>query len=313
MLSRAEYLNWLNQVPNAGSAPDQALLNAAKSVASDQVLAAEIQLGKSQSKLMDFLPQRAPQVGFSDLLPLPADQPLIQKYKTNYDLYQSRQMIPHRLRGVDAMLPKTLELICDRAKTIQLAKSAAEATRHALENRQSNVASLLEAGRLWRSAEQDLIASVTSYNQAIADYSLAIAGGGHSPEQIVAMLIAKPQSPSASSPIQEMASDPPFGNPQFNHSINTPSSQNGIARPSQPSPLRQAIGAEGQNRLGGSNAGQFGSTAGQNTASHPPENFRSPNQGVTESQFSNEEFQNNPPPRSANSQFGPVNNNQFGR
>ena len=187
LVASQQYEQWLNRVPVASSQADKSMLEAARVVARNKVLAAEIQLGKSQSGLMQYLTNRG-----SDFLPLPNDLPLIQKYKTNYELYRSHRLMPTSLRGIDQVLPKTLDLIGKRAEAVRVANLAADQMIAGLSRRQTTLATALEAGRIWRAAEQDLVASVTSYNQAIADYSLTVSQGYQTPEQIVAMLIAKP-------------------------------------------------------------------------------------------------------------------------
>jgi hypothetical protein len=189
LVASQQYEQWLKRIPATGSQADKAMLEAARVVAGNKVLATEIQLGKSQSGLVQYMPNRS-----SELLPLPNDLPLIQKYKTNYELYRSHRLMPASLRGIDQMLPKTLDLIVRRAEAVRVAKGAADQMIAALSQRQTTFASALEAGRIWRSAEQDMVASVTGYNQAIANYSLTVSQGYQTPEQIVAMLIAKPAS-----------------------------------------------------------------------------------------------------------------------
>ena len=189
MLSLSEYQNWVNSIASPTSQSDLSLLNAARSVAQDRVLAAEIQLGKSQSLLTDFMPTRT-----TALLPLPSDKPLIKKYKTHYERYSSHGLIPPRLRGIDTMLPKILELISQRAESVQAAKIAAINAKNSLPARQATLSAALEAGRLWRAAEADLIGTVTSYNKAIADYTMTITQGRQTPEQVVTSLIGKPKT-----------------------------------------------------------------------------------------------------------------------
>jgi hypothetical protein len=183
-----QYLGWLNQVSAGATSAESGMVEAAQLVAQNRVLAAEIQLGKSQAGMLEFLPGRG-----TSQLPLPADQPLISRYRTNYDLYKSQRMMPESLRGIDQMLPKTLELISNRAEAAQLSRSAADQVLRGLQGRQTSITSVLEAGRIWRLAERDLIASVTSYNQAIADYALSISQGYQPPDKVVAMLIGKPK------------------------------------------------------------------------------------------------------------------------
>ncbi len=311
-LSRAEQLSWLSSISAPSSPADQALLRAAKSAASNQVLAAEIQLGKSQARLMDFLPASQ-----ADLLPLPADKPLVQKYNTNYELYQQNGMMPSRLRGIDGMLPKVLKLIQNRADTVQLARAAADDARKSLAARQTTLASVLEAMRIWRAAEQDMVASVTSYNQAIADYSLSIAQGGQTPEQLVAMLIAKPKvnqvANSYARPAQQARSSRgQYSQPAYGRSpANNP---NAIGQPATGN-----FGPTG--RYGGSNQGfgqnNDGNDAGQSFGSPNSLDLRASNEGSSAipngSTFPGNSGQNSQgfdgsPQRAANSQF-----NQFGR
>ncbi len=308
LLSRAEHVSWLDGIVVPSSPSDAALLTAAKSQANDQLLAAEIQLGKSQSKLMDFLPNRmATNNGsLTPILPLPSDQPLIQKYNTNYDLYQSYQRIPLRLRGIDSMLPKTLKLICNRATTVQLAVTAAESARQSLANRQTGLAVVLEAGRIWRTSEQDLIASVTSYNQAIGDYSLSVTDGGQAPETIVAMLIGRPKPAAV------------FPNPGTSQTADNFSGSQGGNRFNQPT-----NGPAGLQPLPGRPTGFEPSTSNSNLANNRPD-FGSPPSRPADGnfapprQFDNGGFVpnlNSSPPtdaRSANANFGQP-NNDFGR
>ena len=102
--------------------------------------------------------------------------------------------MPVNLRGIDQILPKQLQLIADRAKTVNVAKSAANQMAQALSNRQTTLQSVLEAARDWRISEKKLVGSVVSYNQAIADYALTVAQGYQSPQAVAAMLIAKPKT-----------------------------------------------------------------------------------------------------------------------
>lgn len=207
-VSDQQYENWLRQIPAMSSVADKAMIEAASAAARNQTLSAEIQLGKSQSQLMQYMPNRQ-----SNLLPLPNDLPLIQNYRTSYEQYKSSQMLPSRLLGIDQMLPKTLALIKKRAEAVQIAKSAADAVVAALQARQATVVTVLEAGNLWRSAEQDLIASVVDYNQAIGDYTLTVPHGYQAPEQITAMLIAKPKTENLATQSQQNFRNQPTQQP----------------------------------------------------------------------------------------------------
>lgn len=187
-VNEQEVAQWLNRIPSPSNTAEKAMLDVARVDARNRVLAAKIQLGKSQSKLVQYLPSWN-----SELLPIPNDLPLIQKYKTNYEIYKSYQLMPANLRGIDRMLPDTLELIANRAGAVQLCKDAASKILDALSARQATTAYAIDVSRQCRFLNKDLVASVINYNQAIADYSLTVARGYQTPEQIEAMLIAKPK------------------------------------------------------------------------------------------------------------------------
>ncbi|MFK7766547.1 MAG: hypothetical protein AB8B55_04950 [Mariniblastus sp.] len=196
LVDAQEFSLWLGRLDAGPSPAQQAVLQAARLEARNAVLASEIQLGKSQSLLVQYMPNRP--AGF---LPLPSDIPLIVKYRTEYEKYKYFQMMPVSLRGIDQILPKQLQLIADRAKAVQVAKSAASQMAAALANRQTTLQSVMDSARQWRISERKLIGSVVTYNQAIADYALTVAQGYQTPEAVAKMLIApKRTTPTSAQP-----------------------------------------------------------------------------------------------------------------
>lgn len=189
VLNSTQYLDWLNQLVSPQNPAELVLLNAAKAAAKNQLLADEIQLGKSQLKLQQFVGQNQ-----SQLLPLPSDAPLIQDYDTQYDWYASRNRMPESMRGINVMLPKAIKLVADRAATVGTTRVALSRIREAYTANPRQLGSILQAARMWNNSEQNLVGSIVNYNKAIADYSLTIAGGYRPPQQIVSMLIAKPKA-----------------------------------------------------------------------------------------------------------------------
>lgn len=187
LVSAQRHRQWLSQVNVASPPGDRDLLAAAKMMAANQVLASEIQLMKSQSQLVQLLPNRR-----SSLLPLPSDQPMTDEYTTHYDQYRAKNLLPAKLVGMDQILAKTLELIGGQATSVELSKRAANENLSAMSTRQSSIVAVLESARIWHQAEQELIAAVMSYNQSIAVFSLTVKRGSQSPEQLVAMLIGEP-------------------------------------------------------------------------------------------------------------------------
>ena len=207
MQNAIAYQEWLATVPNASAQGEQGLLDAAKSAAENQVLAAKIQLGKSQAKLVRFMPTRR-----SNIVPLPSDSPLVERYETHYEIYKARNLLPAKLIGIDQMLPQTLTLINNRAATVQKSQAAIKQNQDGYSRKQIPLASVLEAARVWRSAEQDLLASVTSYNQAITDYAFNITRRPTTPEQTVAMLIGTPKAKTNAPSNASRTAGSSFGN-----------------------------------------------------------------------------------------------------
>ena len=188
----ADYEGWLNSISTSGS--EKELLAAAQQMAADQKLAAKIQLGKSQSRLMDFMPNPKP----SEFTPLPADEPLVEHYVTDYEKYKRVRTLPSSLRGIDPMLASTLKLITQRASTVSMAKNAVDQAGQAIRNRQIPLASAIAAGQLWRDSQLDMVASAVSYNQAISDFVLTLEPS-RSPEQLTAFMLGTPKNGSRSS------------------------------------------------------------------------------------------------------------------
>ncbi len=264
--NRTEYLNWLTQIPTPRSQVDNLLLFTAKSDAKNQVLAAEIQLGKSQSKLQEFILDSDPH----QLPPLPLDQPLISKYKTHYDWYASRQLIPAKLKGIEQMLPKTLELIVNRAETVRSAQSVTRQTQQAFTDGQSTIASLLEAGRLWQDSLQGLVGSVVSYNQAVADYALTISPN-KAAEQVVDMLISVPNANAVV--MDSTGQTAATGSSADSPTMSTPGKR-GQFIGNRLAPLDSAIGSRSSSETQpiGPNSGAFRTEANTNPSSGQSEN-----------------------------------------
>ena len=187
-----DYEKWLRSISTSTGA-ETGLLSAAQQMAADGQLAAEIQLGKSQSRLLDFMPNPRPD-GYA---PLPADEPLVERYVTDYEKYKRVRSLPTSLRGIDPMLAGTLKLITRRAKTVSTAKTAAQQAGQAVRNRQIPLASAIAAGRIWRDSQLDMVASTVSYNQAISDFVLTLEPN-RTPEQLTTFMLGAPKAGSQS-------------------------------------------------------------------------------------------------------------------
>ena len=190
--NRQQYEKWLNSLPGNRPATDGLLLQTAKSMAKNESLAAEIQLSRSQSVL-----QEISRANPEEMLPLPLNDPVTSRYITHYDWYATRQMVPAKLKGINEMLPRTYQLLGQRAETVGQAQQARNQTLAAYNAGRAGMAAVLESGRAWQSATQSLIATVVSYNKAISDYALTITPPQKSIADIASMLVSKSKPISA--------------------------------------------------------------------------------------------------------------------
>ena len=190
--NRQRFENWLNKLPAARASTDRLLLQTAKSMAENETLAAEIQLARSQSLLQEISRSNP-----NEMLPLPLNDPVTSKYITHYDWYATRQLVPPKLKGINEMLPRTYQLLTQRASTVGQAEQARNQALAAYTSGQTSIAAVLESGRAWQAGLQSLVATVVSYNKAISDYALTIAPQQKPVSEIASMLVSKPKPVSA--------------------------------------------------------------------------------------------------------------------
>jgi hypothetical protein len=185
---------WLERIGRTSNPYEQLLLDSARNLADSQTTAAEIDFKRAQIRLLQFLNPGSGNLPDYQKLPLPADLPLVEKYQTNFDLYRQRGRVPNRLFHINSVLSDTYDLIDGQTAGVNLTQSTTEQLIPAFRQGQLSLANLLEAGRNWKTAEENLITSVANYNRMIADYSLTVANPNHSPEVLAAMLIGEPQN-----------------------------------------------------------------------------------------------------------------------
>lgn len=179
-----EHYEWSQRLPGNLSLGEKLLVQAEQRLANDRLLAAQIQMGKSQSRLLDFFTNpRA-----DDFLPLPSDPPTVKPYTTHYETMRKRRTLPSSLRGIDQMLEGTNRLIGQRALTVNAARQARTQLLAGVPTKQASLASVIQAAELNRAAELDLISSVVNYNQAISNY-VVTAFPAPSAEKLVTYLV----------------------------------------------------------------------------------------------------------------------------
>lgn len=122
----------------------------------------------------------------SDVLPWPADTPLVTAYRTRFETLFAGQPRPVRLLQIDRALPMMLEHLELEAEAVMAAESAVEDERR---GGQVGLSTLLDSHRRLRDQRRGFLTAVAKYNQQIAEYALAVTGPHLPAEQRVATLI----------------------------------------------------------------------------------------------------------------------------
>ena len=266
LVNSQQYLKLLDSLPAPVNAAEQSILQTAKSMARNDVLASEIQLVKSQSKLNQFIPNRQPNQPFL----VPNETPLIQGYgyntsqavNSNNGQNTATQAMPTNLVGINKMLPKTLELILQRADTVESAQQANQRMVSGLRSRQVSLGDTLTAAKQLRAVEQSLLVAVTDYNHATTDYFFTIAQsyGYIPPEQVVSNLLGA----SKSNNTQPTTPQPDVVAQRFRNARIANGSNSGVpTQRTQGQPIVQGnfgqnnqVNAIGQGRVGQGRVGQ---------------------------------------------------------
>ena len=120
---------------------------------------------------------------------MPENLPLVERYRTSFELFQSRRPMPENLRRIHENLPQFYQLIQTHADATSGSQQVAQQTIVAHNRRQASIPSALEAIRMCRESHQAFFDAVNKYNQEIADYALAVSPLGQPPERVAGMLI----------------------------------------------------------------------------------------------------------------------------
>ncbi len=215
-ISASHHLDWVSSIKSAQQ-NDASSIEIAKSNAQNEITFTAIQLGKSQAKMKSLTGNAQPIV--------PMDNPTVTRVKTNYDAFKSRGLISPKFEGIDSSLRQMYDLIQSRANTVAMAQENAKEAQQLYSRNQSTVDHVLTAGRTWRTAESDFIASVIEYNKAYADYALALPYGRGPLDTVVNMLIVKPSS-NQNAGSQTADGRPNLANDTGSNSVSQNSAQN---------------------------------------------------------------------------------------
>lgn len=201
-----EYSDALGQITPPNNPAEKHLLTTARAMADNELLAAEIQLTKAQSRLQKFMPHSQHDL----VLPLPSDHPVVTSYNTHIDYYASRSSLPNNVMNIAQSLPKMLQLISQQAQTAQASQNSMEQIRQFTQGGRAPISEALYAVRMWSDANKQVVHSVVDYNRSIAVYSMSVMGAGKSVDQLASALVSKPyQSNSVLNPDVRQATLPP--------------------------------------------------------------------------------------------------------
>ena len=194
------------------AASDEAAdLRTAQAIAVAQLHDAELQTTSAQQDLaakLDF-PETAP-------LPLPADRPLTEAYRTRFaELFAGRKT-PDRLRMLDQTLPLRQRAVESHAAAVLAAEEALDAAIELQGGGRAQLAGVLHALDAQIREQRAFIAAVCRYNDDIVDYSLAVIPQQTSPAVLVSTLIKQAR------PIAEASPDSANIPAQFQQAITIP-------------------------------------------------------------------------------------------
>ena len=194
--------NWLNDLGQPRDEISRLTLDAARSSSNDSVSETELALNRQQATLNDFI------VGpYSEVFPLPTDQPIVGTYRTNLEDYVNNPRIARETRTLDKFLPRQHQLIADRADTVQRCRYAVIQAQDGYRNGTIPLSTLLHTIELCRSNHSGFVGSVIQYNTSISKYALTVQPNQTAPETIASMLIplrnTSPHSPNRDSIFQD--------------------------------------------------------------------------------------------------------------
>ena len=75
--------------------------------------------------------------------------------------------------------------------------------RQFVQGGQAPISEVLQAVRMWRESNMQVVKSVVDYNRSIAAYSLNVMGGNKSPDQMALALVGKPKTQATEQPVRQ--------------------------------------------------------------------------------------------------------------
>jgi hypothetical protein len=189
MQAVGEYRFCLDHVQNLGRLKppggEPASLRLARASAAAMLREAELEATGAQCELA-----RLARLPAGAALPLPADQPYVGPYRTNFHELFAGRTPPEPTALLDRILPIRQQAIDDQAAAVAAAEDVLAA---AGDQPQNDPAALTACSQELLRQRRALMRAVCDYNRNIAEYGLTVAGPATTPQALVAMLIGPAQ------------------------------------------------------------------------------------------------------------------------
>ncbi len=172
--------------PGSGG-DDVPLLELAIAEARGEAASAGVDLVAAQQELIDLV--RLPPV---EPAPWPADRPLTAAYQTHFETIFATRPATGRIRAIHRQLPLAHRAIEARAEAAAAAEARFQSTEALHAQGKKPIGAVLAAHETIREQETAFVQAVQGYNQAIAEYVMAVADLSVPDERFATMLIGQP-------------------------------------------------------------------------------------------------------------------------
>jgi len=178
-------VRYLSELARPQSQLEESLLTAEATQARARQATAALKVLDLQENLADV--GRLEMTG----LPRPVDRPFVGPYATHFETLFANRTAPAHLQRIDRRLPHQLEVIERRAEAVAAGEQAASQLAQAYEGGAASLSHVLDSLERLSRTRRELLADVLTYNEQIAEYSLAVVRPGVPPESLLGTLIRR--------------------------------------------------------------------------------------------------------------------------
>lgn len=201
-------LSRLQRLPGSTAKLENDRRKAAKDAAQARLSEAETAVVTAQYALVE-----ATGSSIDASLLLPADDPFVGNYRTQYETLFANRAAPAGLLRIHRTLPLRHDLIHARADAVASARSFCDTVGQAFAAGQASGSELIEAVNNLRQQRGALLGAVRDYNLDIAEYAFAVASPADPAEKVVGMLI-EVSGQDLDGGFKSVLVTPPQGRPQ---------------------------------------------------------------------------------------------------